>query len=161
MSVSFFPVRTRIHFCCRTPGLVSPDLSSLRSMDLSELVLNPERSLRGVVCCYVPYILNLTLQWVCSQCSCIFKQGRCTRHFPPCQSDVGIFSASARMVVDDGSARANALCLNEHVRTLLSLGQREWAELQSLVERRGSVRLECCGREQQPAVSEIPVGRDA
>ncbi|XP_064409056.1 CST complex subunit CTC1-like [Latimeria chalumnae] len=80
----------------RTPGLVSPDLSSLRSMDLSELVLNPERSLRGVVCCYVPYILNLTLQWVCSQCSCIFKQGRCTRHFPPCQSDVGIFSASAR-----------------------------------------------------------------
>uniref|UniRef100_W5N7V5 CST complex subunit CTC1 n=1 Tax=Lepisosteus oculatus TaxID=7918 RepID=W5N7V5_LEPOC len=65
-------------------------------MLLGEWGAGQPRCIMGRVRCHVVCVLFLQLQWVCSLCSSVFKQGRCTRNYPPCHSDSGVFQAEAK-----------------------------------------------------------------
>ncbi|KAM9565487.1 CST complex subunit CTC1 isoform 2-T2 [Guaruba guarouba] len=94
------------------------------------------------ILCHLSCVLTLSLQWVCSLCSSIFKEGRCTRHSPPCPSHTGVRQASARVVVEDGTGEALVLCRNQHVAAMLGLSLLEWEALQNCVQSRGSVSIQ-------------------
>ncbi|KAM9020195.1 CST complex subunit CTC1 isoform 2-T2 [Ara ararauna] len=94
------------------------------------------------ILCHLSCVLTLSLQWVCSLCSSIFKEGRCTRHSPPCPSHTGVRQASARVVVEDGTGDALVLCRNQHVAAMLGLSILEWEALQNCVQSRGSVSIQ-------------------
>lgn len=94
------------------------------------------------ILCHVSCVLTLSLQWVCSLCSSIFKEGRCTRHSPPCPSHSGVRQASARVLVEDGTGEALVLCRNQHVAAMLGLSLLEWEAVQSCVQSRGSLFIQ-------------------
>ncbi|XP_010085621.1 PREDICTED: CST complex subunit CTC1, partial [Pterocles gutturalis] len=94
------------------------------------------------ILCHVTCVLTLSLQWVCSLCSSIFKEGRCTRHSPPCPSHIGVRQASARVLVEDGTGEALVLCRNQHVAAVLGLSRLDWEALQNCVQSRGRVSIQ-------------------
>uniref|UniRef100_G1NN75 CST complex subunit CTC1 n=1 Tax=Meleagris gallopavo TaxID=9103 RepID=G1NN75_MELGA len=94
------------------------------------------------ILCHVSCVLTLSLQWVCSLCSSIFKEGKCTRHSPPCPSHTGVRQASARVLVEDGTGEALVLCRNQHVAAMLGLSLLEWEAVQSCVQSRGSLFIQ-------------------
>ncbi|XP_041267039.1 CST complex subunit CTC1 isoform X1 [Onychostruthus taczanowskii] len=94
------------------------------------------------ILCHLSCVLTVCLQWICSICSCIFKEGRCTRHNPPCPSQTGVRQASARVLVEDGTGEAVVLCRNEHVAAVLGLSLLEWEAVQNCVQSRGSVCIQ-------------------
>ncbi|XP_009868939.1 PREDICTED: CST complex subunit CTC1 [Apaloderma vittatum] len=94
------------------------------------------------ILCHLSCVLTLSLQWVCSLCSNIFREGRCTRHSPPCRSHTGVRQASARVLVEDGTGEAFVLCRNQHVAAMLGLSLPDWEALQSCVQSRGSVTIQ-------------------
>ncbi|XP_009695288.1 PREDICTED: CST complex subunit CTC1 [Cariama cristata] len=94
------------------------------------------------ILCHLSCVLTLSLQWVCSLCSSIFKEGRCTRHSPPCPSHTGVRQASARVLVEDGTGEALVLCRNQHVAAMLGLSLPEWEALQNCVQSRGRVSIQ-------------------
>uniref|UniRef100_A0A8C2U5X6 CST complex subunit CTC1 n=1 Tax=Coturnix japonica TaxID=93934 RepID=A0A8C2U5X6_COTJA len=94
------------------------------------------------ILCHVSCVLTLSLQWVCSLCSSIFKEGKCTRHCPPCPSHTGVRQASARVLVEDGTGEALVLCRNQHVAAVLGLSLLEWEAVQSCVQSRGSLFIQ-------------------
>ncbi|XP_030325240.1 CST complex subunit CTC1 isoform X1 [Calypte anna] len=94
------------------------------------------------ILCHLSCVLTLSLQWVCSLCSSIFKEGRCTRNNPPCPSHIGVRQASARVLVEDGTGEALVLCRNQHVAAMLGLSLPEWEALQNCVQSRGSVFIQ-------------------
>ncbi|KAM6439400.1 CST complex subunit CTC1 isoform 2-T2 [Rhynochetos jubatus] len=94
------------------------------------------------ILCHLSCVLTLSLQWVCSLCSSIFKEGRCTRHSPPCPSHIGVRQASARVLVEDGTGEALVLCRNQHVAAVLGVSVLDWEALQDCVQRRGSVLIQ-------------------
>ncbi|XP_066578424.1 CST complex subunit CTC1 isoform X2 [Amia ocellicauda] len=98
--------------------------------------------LRGHVVC----VLFLELRWTCSLCGSVFKQDSCTRNYPPCNSDSGVFQAVANVVVEDGSAEARVRLSTPAVLALLALGSAQWEGLQQLVRVRGHLRLFNRGR---------------
>uniref|UniRef100_A0A8C3JQ33 CST complex subunit CTC1 n=1 Tax=Calidris pygmaea TaxID=425635 RepID=A0A8C3JQ33_9CHAR len=94
------------------------------------------------ILCHLSCVLTLSLQWVCSLCSSIFKEGRCTRQSPPCPSHTGVRQASARVLVEDGTGEAFVLCRNQHVAAMLGLNLLEWEALQNCVQNRGRVSIQ-------------------
>uniref|UniRef100_A0A8C6IXP0 CST complex subunit CTC1 n=1 Tax=Melopsittacus undulatus TaxID=13146 RepID=A0A8C6IXP0_MELUD len=115
----------------------SPSLVFLSSLQ-SRLQSLPQAR----ILCHLSCVLSLSLQWVCSLCNSIFKEGRCTRHSPPCPSHTGVRQASARVVVEDGTGEALVLCRNQHVAAMLGLSLLEWEVLQNCVQSRGSVSIQ-------------------
>ncbi|XP_054242700.1 CST complex subunit CTC1 [Indicator indicator] len=97
---------------------------------------------RAQILCHLTCVLFLSLQWVCSLCNSIFKEGRCTRHSPACPSHTGVRQASARVLVEDGTGEAFVLCRNQHVAAMLGLSLLEWEALLKCVQRRGSVCIQ-------------------
>ncbi|MBN3312704.1 CTC1 protein, partial [Atractosteus spatula] len=123
-------------------------------MLLGEWEAGQPRCIMGRVRCHVVCVLFLQLQWVCSLCSSVFKQGRCTRNYPPCHSDSGVFQAEAKAVVEDGSGEAQVWFSTPTVPALLSLGPSEWAGLQTHIRARGHLRVIHRGRSPENRVSE-------
>ncbi|XP_054019307.1 CST complex subunit CTC1 [Dryobates pubescens] len=97
---------------------------------------------RAQILCHLSCVLVLSIQWVCSLCNSIFKEGRCTRHSPACPSHTGVRQASARVLVEDGTGEALVLCRNQHVAAILGLSILEWEALLKCVQRRGSVSIQ-------------------
>ncbi|XP_063999461.1 CST complex subunit CTC1 isoform X2 [Pogoniulus pusillus] len=111
-------------------------------MFLSSLQPHLQSLPRAQILCHLSCVLVLSLQWVCSLCSSIFKEGRCTRHSPACPSHTGVRQASARVLVEDGTGEALVLCRNQHVAAMLGLSLLEWEALLKCVQRRGSVLIQ-------------------
>ncbi|XP_059808909.1 CST complex subunit CTC1 isoform X1 [Hypanus sabinus] len=113
---------------------------------LGNLISGQENCQQGIVCCHVVNVHSLKLQWVCSRCSSIFKQGRCTRNSEPCPSADGVFQAYANIIVEDGTAEAWVYCKDKQIAHLLQLGSTEWEGLQQHVAQQGSVYFQYQGR---------------
>ncbi|XP_058870572.1 CST complex subunit CTC1-like isoform X1 [Acipenser ruthenus] len=129
-----------------SPNLdLDPSSSSPPLVDLGDWASDSVHSILGRVRCHVSSVVLVDLQWTCSQCASVFKQGRCTRNHPPCSSENGVFQAKAKFVVDDGSGSAHVVCRNRDVSVLLRLGGAEWEELQREVGVRGHVTYDCRG----------------
>ncbi|XP_056196852.1 CST complex subunit CTC1 [Falco biarmicus] len=109
---------------------------------LSSLQSHLQNLHQARILCHLSCVLALSLQWVCSLCSSIFKEGRCTRHNPPCPSHTGVRQASARVLVEDGTGEALVLCKNQHVAAMLGLSLLEWEMVQNCVQSRGSVSVQ-------------------
>uniref|UniRef100_A0A672U4M3 CST complex subunit CTC1 n=2 Tax=Strigops habroptila TaxID=2489341 RepID=A0A672U4M3_STRHB len=128
----------------RLPFPFSPagENSSTSLVFLSSLQPHLQSLPQARILCHLSCVLTLSLQWVCSLCSSIFKEGRCTRHSPPCPSHTGVRQASARVLVEDGTGEALVLCRNQHVAAMLGLSLLEWEALQNCVQSRGSVSVQ-------------------
>ncbi|XP_032906203.1 CST complex subunit CTC1 isoform X3 [Amblyraja radiata] len=132
----------------------SEDKSSSRStlitdrphVYLGDLISGKESCRQGTVCCHVVNLQWMKLQWVCSRCSSIYKQGRCTRSSEPCPSAVGVFHANTKIIVEDGTAEAWVHCKDKQVADLLQLSSTEWEGLQQHVGQRGNVFFQYQGR---------------
>uniref|UniRef100_A0A8C3JVA7 CST complex subunit CTC1 n=1 Tax=Calidris pygmaea TaxID=425635 RepID=A0A8C3JVA7_9CHAR len=79
------------------------------------------------ILCHLSCVLTLSLQWVCSLCSSIFKESACSLH---------------RVLVEDGTGEAFVLCRNQHVAAMLGLNLLEWEALQNCVQNRGRVSIQ-------------------
>ncbi|KAM6309760.1 CST complex subunit CTC1 [Podargus strigoides] len=124
------------------PASPAGEASSPSFVFLSNLQPHRQHLPQARILCHLSCVLTLSLQWVCSLCSSIFKEGRCTRHSPPCPSRVGVRQASARVVVEDGTGEALVLCRNQHVAAVLGLSLPEWEALQKCVQSRGRVSIQ-------------------
>ncbi|XP_048150530.1 CST complex subunit CTC1 isoform X1 [Corvus hawaiiensis] len=124
------------------PSSPAGEASSPSLVFLSSLRSQLQNLLQARILCHLSCVLTVCLQWVCSLCSCIFKEGRCTRHNPPCPSQTGVRQASARVLVEDGTGEAVVLCRNEHVAAVLGLSLLEWEAVQNCVQSRGSVCIQ-------------------
>ncbi|OPJ69380.1 CST complex subunit CTC1 isoform A [Patagioenas fasciata monilis] len=109
---------------------------------LSNLQPHLQHLPKARILCHLSCVLTLSLQWVCSLCSSIFKEGRCTRDNPLCPSRTGVRQASARVLVEDGTGEAFVLCRNQHVAAMLGLSLLEWEALQNCVQTRGRVSIQ-------------------
>ncbi|XP_039603053.1 CST complex subunit CTC1 isoform X1 [Polypterus senegalus] len=109
---------------------------------------------QGRVLCHVTCVLSLELKWMCSLCSAIFKQGHCTRDNPVCNSENGIFSSEAKIVVEDGTGEAQVLFSDDIISELLHLSASEWDGLQKLIRVRGHVKYINLGRSAEHWVTE-------
>ncbi|XP_059694085.1 CST complex subunit CTC1 [Haemorhous mexicanus] len=118
------------------------EASSPSLVFLSSLRPQLQNVAQARILCHLSCVLTVCLQWVCSLCSCIFKEGRCTRHNPPCPSQTGVRQASARVLVEDGTGEAVVLCRNEHVAAVLGLSLLEWEAVQNCVQSKGSVCIQ-------------------
>ncbi|XP_010188941.1 PREDICTED: CST complex subunit CTC1 [Mesitornis unicolor] len=118
------------------------EASSPSLVFLSNLQPHLQHLSQARILCHLSCVLTLSLQWVCSLCSSIFKEGRCTRHSPPCPSHIGVRQASARVLVEDGTGEALVLCRNQHVGAMLGLSPPEWEALQNCVQSRGRVSIQ-------------------
>ncbi|XP_065482910.1 CST complex subunit CTC1 isoform X2 [Caloenas nicobarica] len=116
--------------------------SSPRLVFLSNLLPHLQHLPQARILCHLSCVLTLSLQWVCSLCSSIFKEGRCTRDNPRCPSHTGVRQASARVLVEDGTGEAFVLCRNQHVAAMLGLSLLEWEALQNCVQSRGRVSIQ-------------------
>uniref|UniRef100_A0A8C8S056 CST complex subunit CTC1 n=1 Tax=Pelusios castaneus TaxID=367368 RepID=A0A8C8S056_9SAUR len=134
-----------------TPAAISPTL-----VFLSHLLLQPHSLSQGQTVCHLSCVLALSLQWVCSICSSIFREGRCSRHSPPCPSRTGVSQASAKVLVEDGTGEALVLCKNQQVAAALGLSPVEWKAVQSNVQGRGSVVIQHGGASARPGCVEEP-----
>ncbi|XP_014108757.1 PREDICTED: CST complex subunit CTC1 [Pseudopodoces humilis] len=124
------------------PSSPAGEASSPSLVFLSNLRPQLKNLAQARILCHLSCVLTVCLQWICSLCSCIFKEGRCTRHNPPCPSQTGVRQASARVLVEDGTGEALVLCRNEHVAAVLGLSLLEWEAVQSCVRSRGSVCIQ-------------------
>ncbi|XP_010214626.1 PREDICTED: CST complex subunit CTC1 [Tinamus guttatus] len=124
------------------PSSLAEEASSPNLVFLSNLQLYLQNVPQARILCHLSCVLTLSLQWVCSLCNSIFKEGKCTRHNPPCPSHVGVRQASARVLVEDGTGEALVLCRNQHVAAVLGLGLLEWEALQNCVQSRGRVSIQ-------------------
>ncbi|XP_074963518.1 CST complex subunit CTC1 [Phalacrocorax aristotelis] len=124
------------------PSSPAGEASSPSLVFLSTLQPHLQHLTQARIFCHLSCVLTLSLQWVCSLCSSIFKEGRCTRHNPPCPSHIGVRQASARVLVEDGTGEALVLCRNQHVAAVLGLSLLEWEALQNSVQRRGRVSIQ-------------------
>ncbi|XP_061310191.1 CST complex subunit CTC1 [Pezoporus flaviventris] len=124
------------------PSSPAGENSSPSLVFLSSLQCHLQSLSQARILCHLSCVLTLSLQWVCSLCNSIFKEGRCTRHSPPCPSHTGVRQASARVVVEDGTGDALVLCRNQHVAAMLGLSLLEWEALQNCVQSRGSVSIQ-------------------
>ncbi|KAM9245789.1 CST complex subunit CTC1 [Leptosomus discolor] len=118
------------------------EASSPSLVFLSSLQPHLQNLPQARILCHLSCVLTLSLQWVCTLCSSIFKEGRCTRHNPPCPSHTGVRQASARVLVEDGTGEALVLCRNRHVAAMLGLSLLEWEVVQNCVQSRGSVSIQ-------------------
>ncbi|XP_075293619.1 CST complex subunit CTC1 isoform X1 [Opisthocomus hoazin] len=124
------------------PSSSAGEASSPLLVFLSSLQPHLQHLPQARILCHLSCVLTLSLQWVCSLCSSIFREGRCTRHNPPCPSHVGVRQASARVLVEDGTGEALVLCRNQHVAAVLGLSLPEWEALQNCVQSRGRVSIQ-------------------
>lgn len=124
------------------PSSSAGEASSPSLVFLSSLRPQLQNLAQARILCHLSCVLTVCLQWICSLCSCIFKEGRCTRHNPPCPSQTGVRQASARVLVEDGTGEAVVLCRNEHVAAVLGLSLLEWEAVQNCVQSRGSVCIQ-------------------
>ncbi|XP_067874202.1 CST complex subunit CTC1 isoform X2 [Heterodontus francisci] len=127
-------------------NLPSTAISDLPLLYLGNLISERANHLQGIVCCNVVNVRWLRLQWVCSLCSSIFQQGRCTRSSGPCLSAVGVFRANACVIVEDGTAEAQVHCKDKQVADLLALNSIEWEGLQQHIGPQGKVYFQYQGR---------------
>ncbi|XP_067402084.1 CST complex subunit CTC1 isoform X2 [Emydura macquarii macquarii] len=123
---------------------------------LSNLLLQPRNLSQGQILCHLSCVLALSLQWICSICSSIFREGRCSRHSPPCPSHTGVSQASTKILVEDGTGEALVQCRNQQVAAVLGLSPVEWKALQSHVRSRGSVVIQHGGASARPGCVEEP-----
>ncbi|EOB04755.1 Uncharacterized protein C17orf68-like protein, partial [Anas platyrhynchos] len=124
------------------PSSPAGKASSPSLVFLSNLQLHLQNLPQARILCHLSCVLTLSLQWVCSLCSSIFKEGKCTRHSPPCPSHTGVRQASARVLVEDGTGEALVLCRNQHVAAMLGLSLPDWEAVQSCVQSRGRVSVQ-------------------
>ncbi|XP_071415875.1 CST complex subunit CTC1 isoform X2 [Pithys albifrons albifrons] len=123
------------------PNRPAGEASSPSLVFLSTLQPHLQNWTQARILCHLSCVLTVYLQWVCSLCNSIFKEGRCTRHNPPCPSHTGVRQASARVLVEDGTGEAVVLCRNKHVAAMLGLSLPEWEALQNCVQSSGSVSI--------------------
>ncbi|XP_050812675.1 CST complex subunit CTC1 isoform X3 [Gopherus flavomarginatus] len=135
----------------KSPAATPPSL-----MFLSNLLLQPHSLSQSQIVCHLSCVLALSLQWICSVCSSIFREGRCSRHSPPCPSHTGVSQASAKILVEDGTGEALVLCKNQQVAAVLGLSPVEWKAVQSNVQRRGSIFIQHGGASARPGCVEEP-----
>ncbi|XP_009978234.1 PREDICTED: CST complex subunit CTC1, partial [Tauraco erythrolophus] len=124
------------------PSSPAGEASSPSLVFLSNLQSHVQQLPRARILCHLSCVLTLSLQWVCSLCSSIFKEGRCTQRSPPCPSHIGVSQASARVLVEDGTGEALVLCRNQHVAAMLGLRLLDWEALQNCVQSRGRVSIQ-------------------
>ncbi|GCC34377.1 hypothetical protein chiPu_0012850 [Chiloscyllium punctatum] len=129
-----------------SPEAVRSASADLPLLYLGNLISVQGNHLQGIVCCHVVNIHWLKLQWVCSLCCSIVKQGKCTRSSGPCPSAVAIFRANASATVEDGTAVARVYCKDKQVADLLALGPIDWERLQHHIGPQGEVYFQCQGR---------------
>nr|XP_014433962.1 CST complex subunit CTC1 isoform X6 [Pelodiscus sinensis] len=135
----------------KSPADTSPTL-----VVLSELLLQPHSLSQGQILCHLSCVLDLSVQWICSDCSSIFREGRCSRQSPPCPSHTGVSKAFARILVEDGTGEVLVLCRNQQVAALLGLSPAEWNVVQSSVQSRGSILIQHGGAGARPWCVEEP-----
>ncbi|XP_032629487.1 CST complex subunit CTC1 isoform X4 [Chelonoidis abingdonii] len=135
----------------KSPAATSPSL-----VFLSNLLLQPHSLSQSQIFCHLSCVLALSLQWTCSICSSIFREGRCSRHSPPCPSHTGVSQASAKILVEDGTGEALVLCKNQQVAAVLGLSPVEWKAVQNNVQRRGSIFIQHGGASPRPGCVEEP-----
>ncbi|XP_062451034.1 CST complex subunit CTC1 isoform X3 [Rhea pennata] len=124
------------------PSSPAGEASSPSLVFLSNLQFQLQNVPQARILCHLSCVLTLSLQWVCSLCNSIFKEGKCTRHNPPCPSHIGVRQASARVLVEDGTGEALVLCRNQHVGAVLGLSPLEWEAVQNCVQSRGRVSIQ-------------------
>uniref|UniRef100_A0A8C8AYV1 CST complex subunit CTC1 n=1 Tax=Otus sunia TaxID=257818 RepID=A0A8C8AYV1_9STRI len=124
------------------PSSPAGEASSPSLVFLSSLQPHLQNLPQARILCHLSCVRTLSLQWVCSLCSSIFKEGRCTQHSPPCPSHTGVRQASAWVLVEDGTGEALVLCKNQHVGAMLGLSLLEWEALQNCVQSRGRVSIQ-------------------
>uniref|UniRef100_A0A8C3S7Y3 CST complex subunit CTC1 n=1 Tax=Chelydra serpentina TaxID=8475 RepID=A0A8C3S7Y3_CHESE len=134
----------------------SPAAMSSSLVFVSNLLLQPHSLSQGQILCHLSCVLALSLQWICSVCSSIFREGRCSRHSPPCPSHTGVSQASAKILVEDGTGEALVLCKNQQVAAVLGLSPVEWKAVQSNVQSRGSIFIQHGGANARPGCVEEP-----
>ncbi|XP_065131812.1 CST complex subunit CTC1 [Paramisgurnus dabryanus] len=93
----------------------------------------------GQVKGHVVCVLSLRLQWMCSLCGSIFRQGSCSRS--SCDSVSAVFQAEAKVVVEDGSGEAQVWFSSDTICDLLLLDAGQWEGLQRHVRVKGYVRV--------------------
>ncbi|KAL2079389.1 hypothetical protein ACEWY4_025133 [Coilia grayii] len=100
-----------------------------------------QQCMLGRVKSHVTCVLHLKMQWTCSLCGSIYKQDRCSRTFPSCDSSSAVFQAEAKVAVEDGTGEAHVWFSSELVPALLLLGATEWEGLQWRMRARGHLRV--------------------
>ncbi|KAK6322958.1 hypothetical protein J4Q44_G00052970 [Coregonus suidteri] len=105
-----------------------------------------EQCMVGQVRGHVVCVLYLQLQWTCSLCGSIYKQERCTRSQPPCNSTSAVFQAEAKAAVEDGSGEAHIWFSYPVISGLLGLAMPQWEGLQRSLRVRGHLRVYTRGR---------------
>ncbi|EHB04517.1 hypothetical protein GW7_13858 [Heterocephalus glaber] len=117
---------------------------------LAELLRGGRAPFRATASCHVVSVFSLQLLWVCTHCSSVCPQGRCTRQGSTCPTQTSVSQASIRLLVEDGTAEAMVTCKNHHVAEALGLHPKpprlqrfQCGELPLLTKMNPRLRLAC------------------
>ncbi|XP_008853976.1 CST complex subunit CTC1 isoform X2 [Nannospalax galili] len=117
---------------------------------LAELLQRGWAPLQATTSCHVVFVFSLQILWVCTYCTSICPQGRCSRQDLTCPAQVAISQASIRLLVEDGTAEATVTCRNHLVAAALGLGPSEWTSVLEYARGPGKVALQFRGPGAQP-----------
>ncbi|XP_074449527.1 CST complex subunit CTC1 isoform X2 [Larus michahellis] len=109
------------------PSSPAGEASSPSLVFLSNLQAHLQHLPQARILCHLSCVLTLSLQWVCSLCSSIFKE---------------VLKLPQRVLVEDGTGEAFVLCRNQQVAAMLGLSLVEWEALQNCVQSRGRVSIQ-------------------
>ncbi|XP_012932364.2 CST complex subunit CTC1 isoform X3 [Heterocephalus glaber] len=109
---------------------------------LAELLRGGRAPFRATASCHVVSVFSLQLLWVCTHCSSVCPQGRCTRQGSTCPTQTSVSQASIRLLVEDGTAEAMVTCKNHHVAEALGLHPSEWTLVLECARGPGRVALQ-------------------
>ncbi|XP_060060369.1 CST complex subunit CTC1 isoform X3 [Erinaceus europaeus] len=118
---------------------------SLPHIYLAELLRSDQTPFQATASCHIVCVFSLQLRWVCSHCTSLCVQGRCTLQGSTCPSKTSVSQASLRLLVEDGTAEAVVTCRNHHVATALGLRPSEWTSLLEFVRGPGRIALQFLG----------------
>ncbi|XP_054065602.1 CST complex subunit CTC1 isoform X2 [Rissa tridactyla] len=110
-----------------SPSSPAGEASSPSLVFLSNLQAHLQHLPQARILCHLSCVLTLSLQWVCSLCSSIFKE---------------VLKLPQRVLVEDGTGEAFVLCRNQQVAAMLGLSLVEWEALQNCVQSRGRVSIQ-------------------
>ncbi|XP_007950539.1 CST complex subunit CTC1 [Orycteropus afer afer] len=108
---------------------------------LAQLLQGHQAPFQATASCHIVSVLSLQLLWVCTHCTSLCRQERCTHRGPACPTQTSISQARIRLLVEDGTAEAVVTCRDHHVAAALGLCPSEWTSLLECVRVPGRVVL--------------------
>ncbi|XP_006899245.1 PREDICTED: CST complex subunit CTC1 [Elephantulus edwardii] len=112
---------------------------------LAELLQAHQAPFQAIASCHIVSVFSLQLCWVCTHCTSLCTQGRCTQQGSSCPTQTSVSQASLRLLVEDGTAEAVVNCRDHHVAAALGLCPSEWTALLECVRGPGKVVLHFTG----------------